>query len=193
MQLHYTQKSHYARKNRILIDALSLEVELINVGNVADSEPLLFANNPLMKVPVLVDGCQTIFDSDNISTYLVRKYDPKDQFRVLNTDIELLNARAVMNGVMAAEVEIIIADRTGIDITRYERFNKFRAIVIQGVDWLEKNFKLFSETPDYTNFHLVCMWEHLLLYDMFNLSHPQLSQHVRKLLQLDFISNSSPH
>jgi glutathione S-transferase len=121
MRLYYTPRSHYSRKVRMLMGGLHLATELVNVGNVAESNSALFGENPLMKVPTLVDGDKTIFDSDNIAQYLVRTYDRKDTFQVLTTKIDELNARSVMNGVMAAEVELIMAERTGkpfVDSTR---------------------------------------------------------------------------
>src|SRR5688572_19364517 len=101
MKLYFTPRSHFSRKVRILVDAWKLEVELLDVGNVASMGSEAFGPNPLMKVPTLVDGSSSIIDSDHIAQYLVRRHDPQDAFGVLTNDVELLNARAIMNGVMA--------------------------------------------------------------------------------------------
>ncbi len=192
LKLYYTPKSHYARKDRILIDALNLEVELIDAGNVADQDPGIFANNPLMKVPTLIDEGQNIFESDHIAEYLVRKHDVEDQFDVLSHDPKQKNLQAVLNGVMAAEVELIMAERTGIDTRKYTRFDKFRSSVTQGLQWLENNADDFSNEPDYRGFHLVCLWDHLDLYKMFELDYPNLKRLVAELNQLDFVYTSQP-
>ncbi|MGJ8662510.1 MAG: glutathione S-transferase family protein [Marinicella sp.] len=192
MKLHYTPKSHFARKDRILMDALALDIELIDAGNVAASSPELFAHNPMMKVPTLVDGDQLIFESDHIAAYLIRKFDPEDRFNVLTTDSNQLNIRAVLNGVMTAEVELIMAKRTGIDTQKYTRFDKFRATVNQGLEWLEKHAELISDQPTYNGFHLVCLWDHLIMYEMFDLSHKKLKVMVSKLSELDYVKASSP-
>ncbi len=191
MKLHYTPKSHFARKNRILLDALSIGVELIDVGNVADNNPEIFAHNPLMKVPTLIDGEQVVYESDLISQYIVKKYDPQDRYEVLSQDWESLNAQAVMNGVMTAEVELILAQRTGIDTQKYVRFDKFEATVLRGLQWLEEHASLF-ENHTYAGFHLVCLWEHLVLYQMFALNYPQLQRSVEQLSDLNFVKTSSP-
>ncbi|WP_223788244.1 glutathione S-transferase family protein [Marinicella meishanensis] len=192
MQLIYTPKSHYARKDRILIDALGLEVELVDAGNVAEQDPAIFAHNPLMKVPTLIDGEQVVYESDHIAAYLVRQFDPQDRFAVLTTDPDQLNLRAVMNGVMAAEVELVMAERTGIDTRQYDRFEKFRTTVQQGLQWLEQQVDGLSSQPTYNGFHLVCLWDHLVLYDMFDLPSGQLSQRVAELSSLPYVANSVP-
>lgn len=192
LKLHYTPKSHYARKDRILIDGLDLDVELIDAGNVADQDPEIFANNPLMKVPTLLDGDHVIFESDHIAEYLVRKHDPTDRFAVLSTDPTQKNLQAVLNGVMAAEVELIMAERTGIDTHQYTRFDKFRSTVIQGLQWLESHADDFSIEADYRGFHLVCLWDHLVLYEMFELNFDRLNAQVKSISDLDFVAKSRP-
>ncbi len=192
MKLYYTPKSHYARKDRILIDALQLEVELIDAGNVAEQDPTIFANNPLMKVPTLLEGDLLVFESDHIAEYLTREHDQTDRFDVLTTDPEQKNLQAVLNGVMAAEVELIMAERTGIDPNKYARHDKFRSTVIQGLQWLEDHADDFSDEPDYRGFHLVCMWDHLADYQMFALDYPKLKQRVAERNQLNFVASSRP-
>jgi len=193
MKLHYTPKSHYARKGRILIDALELDVELLDAGNVADQNPELFAGNPLMKVPTLITGQgEAIFESDHIAAYLVRQFDPSDRFQVLTTDLNALNVRAVMNGVMAAEVELVMAERTGIDAGKYRRYDKFRNTVDQGLAWLEARANCFADTVDYAGFHLVCLWDHLVLYQMFALPYPRLQTEVQRLSEIEFVNKSAP-
>ncbi len=187
MKLHYTPKSHFARKVRILIDALEIDVELIDAGNVADSSLEVFVNNPLMKVPTLVDGDLVIFDSDYIAQYVVKKINPEDAFNVLIEDCHQLNARAVINGVMMAEVELIMAERTGIDVQAYTRFDKFKTTVNQGLEWLERHAE-----PSYADFHLICLWDHLVLYDMFTLDYPRLQSRVAQLSMVDYVAKSSP-
>jgi len=190
MKLYYTPKSHFARKLRILIDAWNIKVEFIDVGDVADTEK--FGDNPLMKVPALVDGDLCVIDSDNIAQYLTQKYDKKDQFEVLTTDVHVLNARAVMNGIMSAEVEILLAQRTGIDITKYNRFDKMLDTINSGLKWLEQNVAIFPKHPTYLGFHLVSMWDHLDQYAPIELNYPKLQEHVDRMSQFDFVVTNYP-
>ncbi len=193
MKLYYTPRSHFARKVRILLRALQLDVELIDAGNAADSDPALFGPNPMMKVPTLVDGEQVVFESDHIAGYLARKYDAADRFGVLTTDADVLNARAVMNGVMAAEAELILAARTGIDTQAHRRFDKMRGSIRNGLSWLEAHHGLFPRKPSYLTFHAISMWDHLAYYGLVDLDHyPQLHAQVMRWADTPSIAESKP-
>lgn len=178
MQLHYTPRSHFSRKVRILLAALGLDVALVDAGNVGGADATAFGPNPLMKVPTLVDGDRTIFDSDHIAQYLVQRHDPGDRFGVLTRDPDALNARAVMNGLMATEVELILAERSGIDTGGMARYDKMRLSIDAGLAWLEAHADTFPTQPSYLAFHLVAMWDHLALYDLRPLDYPQLGERV---------------
>ncbi|MCG8503215.1 MAG: glutathione S-transferase [Sphingomonadales bacterium] len=192
MRLFYTPRSHFSRKVRILLSALNLNVELMDAGNVADSDHEPFGPNPLMKVPTLVDGSQTIIESDHIAQYLVNQYDPGDRFGVLTQDVQQLNARSVMNGVMAAEVELILAQRTGIETDKLQRFNKIRESIVSGLNWLEQHPDHFPEEPTYSGFHLVCMWDHLKFYDTVPLHHTRLEETVALLSERNYVADTAP-
>lgn len=192
MELFYTPKSHFSRKVRILLAALKLEANLIDVGNVANSSEDIFGPNPLMKVPTLIDGEQMVLDSDYIAQYLVKKHDPKDQFKVLTTDVNELNLRAVMNGVMSAEVELILAKRTGIEVESLQRFNKIEEIINRGLEWLEFHAKLFPSKLTYSSIHLCCMWEHLELYKVVSLNYQALTELVKELGEIKYIADTRP-
>ncbi|MCB9650959.1 MAG: glutathione S-transferase family protein [Deltaproteobacteria bacterium] len=192
MKLYYTPRSHFSRKVRILLDAWSVPALLLDVGNVAERSSEVFGSNPLMRVPTWVDGATWIIDSDHIARYLTPRYDPEDAFGVLTDDVSLLNLRAVMNGVMASEVELILARRTGIDTDAYPRFDKIRSAITQGLDWLEANAVLFPERPSYAGFHLTCLWDHLVLYDLVALDHPRLRAIAARMSCLPFVAMSAP-
>jgi len=192
MKVYFTTRSHFSRKIRILLDVWEVSVEFIDVGNVGDLSNEAFGPNPLMKVPTLVDGSSSIIDSDHIAQYLTRRHDPADAFGVLTTDVELLNARAVMNGVMAAEVELILARRAGMDISLHRRFDKLAESMRRGLDWLEDHAATFPEHPSYAGFHLICMWDHLALYGIVELQHPRLREHVAQISSLPYVATSQP-
>jgi glutathione S-transferase len=195
MKLHFTPRSHFSRKVRILLDAWNVDVTLIDAGNVADSSAEAFGPNPLMKVPALVDGERVVLDSDHIARYLALRFDPQDTFGVRTEDVDLLNARAVMNGVMAAEVEILLARRTGIDTSAHRRFDKILASIRQGLGWLEAHAELFLGAPEagsYAGFHLTCLWDHVALFQIVPLEYPVLRGHVARLSALPHVARSAP-
>lgn len=191
MKLYCTPRSHFSRKVRLLLDAWDTAIELVDVGNVADTTA--FGDNPLMRVPVLVDEGETVFDSDHIAAHLVRRLDPEDRFDVLTTHVGTLNARAVMNGVMAAEVEVILAQRTGLAIQGVPRFEKLTQSMHDGLGWLEANVALVPTEPSYVGFHLVALWDHVQLYGLLpKLSAPALEQRVAELSSHAFVRKSAP-
>jgi len=192
MKLYYTPRSHFSRKVRILLNAWNVSAELIDIGNVGDSNRELFGPNPLMKVPALVDGHLTVLDSDHIAAYLTRKFDPEDSFGVLTSDVELLNMRAVLNGAMAAEVEIILSRRSGMDTSAHRRFDKIFDSIRSGLEWVEDRALLIPQQPSYLGFHLVCLWEHLIVYKVLDLSYPNLQPHVDRLASLPFVAATRP-
>lgn len=192
MKLFYTPRSHFSRKVRILAAFLAIDLDLLDVGNVADQQVNQFGPNPLMKVPTLLDGEITVMDSDHIAQYLVRKSGSLDRFQVFTQEVNHLNARAVMNGIMAAEVELILAMRTGLDIDGLQRFSKLKASMHSGIEWLEANAGIFPEQPTYLAFHLVSMWDHLLFYNIMPLDPCQLGELTRRYSQDPKIAATAP-
>jgi glutathione S-transferase len=190
--LYYTPRSHYSRKVRLLAGALGIELELRDVGNVGDAPSAGFGENPIMRVPALDADGQMVFDSDHIAHFLVRKHDPKDRFDALTRDVRTLNARAIMNGVMAAEVEIILARRSGLDTTRLARFGKHHQVITQGLDWLEARPELFPEQPSYAAFHLRALLDHLRVCQLLPRECPVLEQRLRGWVDAPYVTATAP-
>ena len=103
-----------------------------------------------------------------------------------------LNARAVMNGVMSTEVELILAERSGIDTRALARFDKMRAAIDAGLAWLERHADAFPAQPSYLAFHLVAMWDHLALYGPCPLDYPRLHAIVARTGQLSLVAANRP-
>lgn len=193
MQLHYTPRSHFSRKVRILLSGLGLEVTLVDVGNAAACGAEAFGGNPLMMVPLLRDGAQVVMDSDPIAEYLVQRHDPADRYRVLDRDPGRINLRTVMNEIMSAEAELILAARTGMDTSVHLRFDKKRRVITQGLDWLEQRADEIPATPDYLGFHLVCLWDHLVMSGLHpGTSLPRLAARVTLISQMPVVAATRP-
>lgn len=191
LQLIHTPRSHFARKVRLLLDALGIAVELIDAVNAAEADPQRFGPNPLLKVPTLIDGARPVFESDHIAMHLVRTRDPADRYDVLTTDVDVLNARAVLNGVMALEVELILGARSGLD-TAQPRFAKMREAIERSLGWLEAHGALFDRPPSYLGFHLLAMRDHIALYDLVPLRYPRLQAHADAIALQPYASASRP-
>lgn len=193
MELYATPKSHFARKIRLLLDHWQQPYQLIDVGNVAGADPAQFDQNPAMQVPVLVDGDVWMLESDHIAGYLARKIDPADRFQVLTTNPDMLNARAVLNSIMANEVKLVLAKRTGLDPQPHLFFQKATTSIHHSLAWLEQRTDLFqTQQPSYAGFHLVCMWDHLDAYNTVELNYPKLAAVCAALSQSATVSASHP-
>lgn len=192
MQLFYTPRSHFSRKVRILLHALELECELIDAGNVGDSVKSQYGPNPLMKVPTLVAADAVVFDSDHIARYLVTAHDPDDRYDVLTENVSTLNARSVMNGIMSCEVDIILAQRAGMQVESLARFQKLHAVMVSGMDWLEQHAAVFNGPLTYLDFHLVSMWDHLVLYDTIPMHCELLQKRVNTIAESPHVAATAP-
>ena len=79
----YTWKTPNGYKVPIMLEELGLEYELVpvDISKEAQKTPEFLKMNPNHKIPVLVDGDLTIFESGAILIYLVEKsgkFQPKD-------------------------------------------------------------------------------------------------------------------
>lgn len=193
MQLYATPLSHFSRKIRLLLDHLKLPYDFINVGNVADQQLSQFHGNPLLSVPVLLDGDRWIIESDHIAAYVVRNHDPSDRFEVLASDWQQLNIRAVLNGIMANETKLILSKRTGLDPSGHAYFEKARAAIENSLAWLGENADVFdAEQPKFLEFHFISMWDHLNHYGLVNTKHASLALIAEALTAFDVVRKSAP-
>ena len=97
-----------------------------------------YGDNPLLRIPTLVDGDHTLIESDHIARYIVAKHDPRDWFGVNSVEVDALNRLAVANGVMANEVVLILAKRGGLaDLDGVAYFRKLRGAIDSGLAWLD--------------------------------------------------------
>jgi glutathione S-transferase len=191
MKLMMTPRSHFARKVRILMRALDVPHELVDVGNIVALQTSRV--NPAAKVPALLHGSTTVLESDTIAGYVVRRTQNDDRFGVFTMDVELLNARAVMNAAMSAEVELVLGGRAGLPAEN-QRFDKLRKVVHASFEWLEEHAAaLDTERPSYASFHLVCLHDYTKLHKFVQLSQfPKLSESARRTSLLPYVAESIP-
>lgn len=157
MTLYGTPRSHFARIVRIVAAQLETDLDWVDVGNVGAPEP--FGGNPLMRVPVLVDGERALYDSHDICVYLTEQAGV-DPLRILQPGWEDRNRLTVIRGVMDAEVRLLLAERAGM-ATEGAVFDKARATIAQGVAWLEEQLD-HDAALDYRWVAAVAMWDHLV-------------------------------
>ena len=191
MKLYGTARSHFTRKVRLLLDHLDVDYVFLDIGNVADRDPAQFRGNPLMSVPVLEDRDVWLIDSDHIAQYISSIHDAQNGYGVFESDRDKLNARAVMNGVMANEVKLVLSKRTGLTPDGLYFFDKARAAIEQALAWLEARASMFdADHPTYAEFHFISMWEHLILYRTIEPAHPALERLSARLAESDIVRRS---
>lgn len=194
MKLYCTPLSHFSRKVRLLLDFYSVPYEIKDIGQVTQNEIQKFGGNPLMTVPTLEDGDTWLIESDHIAQYLVSKVDANDQFKVFTRDLSDLNIRAILNGMMASEVKLILAKRTGVPIEQYSYFDKSLNSIRQAMAWLEENAQKFStDAITYRELHLVCAWDHLEYYEILPMnSYGRLGKIVDRVSDKKFVQQTRP-
>lgn len=176
LQLIGTPLSHFTRKIRILLAELGIEFDFVRAPGVLAAAPATYGGNPLMRVPALVDGEATLIDSDHIARYLVRKHDPTDRLGVCRDGARDLNRLAVVNGIMANEVVLILAKRGGLtDVEGVAYFRKLAAAIDHGLVWLDEDADVEAASFDYGDIATVCMWQHINHYEL----RPDLARHAR--------------
>ena len=93
---------------------------------------------------------------------------------------------------MAAEVELLLAGRAGVDVHAYPRYGKLRSAMSAGLAWLEARAAVFPQAPSYLGFHLVALWDHVALYDLVPLDHPALRACVARLEDAPGVAETRP-
>src|SRR3954470_4779566 len=167
MKLLGTPLSHFTRKVRILAAELAIPLEWVPTPGVMATTPEAYGDNPLMRIPTLVDGETTVIDSDHIARYLVGRFDPDDRLGVRSEEVADMNRLAVTSGVMANEVVLILAKRGGLaDIEGVVYFQKLTAAIDRGLAWLDQCVEPDAAGFDYRDIALVCMWQHLAHYKL---------------------------
>lgn len=193
MKLHGTPLSHFTRKIRILLSELDVPFEMVWTPGVLADGAAAYGDNPLMRVPTLVDGATTIIDSDHIARYLVGRFDPDDRFGVRSERVGDLNRLAVTSGVMANEVVLILARRGGLeDLEAVAYFRKLFAAIASGLSWLEQHVRDEPEL-DYRDVALIAMWQHLAHYKLVDLSsYPRIAARVAQFADRPSIASTAP-
>lgn len=180
-QLYGTPLSHFTRKIRILLAEIGAGFDFVRIPGVLATSPATFGDNPLMRVPTLVLGSETVIESDHIARYLVKRYDPEDRLGVTSDGVEDMNRLAVVNGIMDNEVSLILAKRGGLgNVDEVTYFRKLKMAIEGGLDWLDRRTDPDGGAFDYRDVAVICMWQHLAHYELV----PQLDRYQRILARV---------
>lgn len=164
-QLYGTPLSHFTRKIRILLAELGVEFDFVRAPSLLTTATPTYGDNPLLRVPTLAHGGETVIESDHIARYVVGKYDPMDRLGVRSERVDDLNHLAVVNGIMDNEVVLILAKRGGlVDVDGVAYFRKLGAAIESGLLWLDGHTDPDAPGFDYRDIVTICMWQHVTHY-----------------------------
>ena len=194
-RLFGTPLSHFTRKLRILLVELGVEFDFVPAPGVMGTDTAGYGDNPLMRVPTLVHGGETLVESDHIARYLVRAYDPDDRLGVRSERVADLNRLAMANGVMANEVVLILAKRGGLaDIEQVVYFQKLALGIANGLAWLDAHTDADAPGFDYRDIATICMWQHVIHYGIATGldAYPRIAARVARFADRPSVASTAP-
>jgi glutathione S-transferase len=107
--------SHYSRTARIFALELGVRHAFRPVLDMTSPEPAVYAGNPALKVPILVDERGPLFGTENICRELVRRSGKRSTV-VLRGDVSdrlVANAEELTLHLMSSQVSLVMAKMAG--------------------------------------------------------------------------------
>lgn len=159
MKIIGSYTSPFSRIVRAVCEELELDYEFevtAPFGKLTEAhEHLINTNNPLMKVPILIDQGQTVLDSRIIINYLLRTYKAPSTFeKALPLSIADQNRLSIVYGIQEAGVLRFILGKEGFDgNTGYLKRSLER--IESGLAYLDSD-KTFGDTFGLPELGLIC-------------------------------------
>lgn len=194
-QLYGTPLSHFTRKIRILLAELGVAFDFVRAPSILTTSGASYGQNPLLRVPALVDGGATVIESDHVARYVVGKWDPADRFGVRSEHTEDLNRLAVVNGIMDNEVVLILAKRGGFaDLESVAYFRKLATAIDAGLAWLDAHTDPDAAAFDYRDIATICLWQHVVHYEMVHGldAYARIAARVARFAERPSIAGTTP-
>lgn len=166
MQIIGSQTSPYVRITRALAYELNLSHEFVKISTILkpteEEKQLVEDNNPLIKIPVLKDGENTVFDSRVICNYLINKAKNQGEEKPFgdNLSIEQENIITVALGICeSAVIRIIFSLTTDLNLDEGYLQHSLKRIA-KSLDYLDSRERLGHEfgLPELT---LICTLDFL--------------------------------
>jgi len=194
MKLFYSPTSPYSRKVLLLAKSLGMggEVEII-LANPLESGADLLAANPLGKVPALIQGGKTYYDSPYIVEHLLAL---AGQNRTGDDYMARQGVQALADGVMDAAVALRM-ESVRPDAEQSEMWRKrWYAAIDRGLDLLEASvIDSLSEGWKLDSIGVACMLDYLcfrLPEVDWKKSHPKSAAWFATILKKQDIIDTDP-
>lgn len=135
MKLYGSLTSPYVRRLRVWMADIDHEFINLNIFS-PEGRRFLVDSNPTMKIPMLVDGDNTVFDSGVIQRYVAKKLD----LPPLSWEQE--NTISIINAANDSLVELLLCQRSGLETDsgamffklQHDRIGTVLAVLEQQVD-----------------------------------------------------------
>ena len=188
MKLIGSAMSPYVRRIRLLLEGHDYDFVDLNIYS-PEGREILATYTPAMKIPVLIDDKQTIYDSRIIQRYLSEKQKGK----ALSWDQE--NLLTLIDAGNDSFIVLLLAARSNIDTDadllmtnlQKERIELTMPLLERAV--AEGQFSAW----DYPSICLFCFLDWILFRDLADLAqYPHLSDFRTNKLEFDGVAESDP-
>lgn len=131
MELLGSATSPYVRRTRLLLAEADVTFRDLAIYDADRAE--LARHNPILKIPTLIDGDLTLFDSRVIYRYLAARFAPTPLTWAQENQI------TVIDGANDAMVALLLCERSGVDVQQDSVmiFERHHARIRACMDWLE--------------------------------------------------------
>lgn len=166
LTIHGSYTSPYVRRTRILLADKEHDFKLVNIFN-PDEKAALKRVNPTIKIPMLQDDDQTLYDSRVIYRYIQQKFD----LPTLSWEQE--NLLTVIDAINDSLVQMFLLSRSGIDTSpdalyfknQRDRFAEAFSAIEQAA--AEQQFNEWH----YPAICLFCLVDWVLFRNLYDLTH----------------------
>jgi len=166
MKLYGSQTSPYVRRLRLLMENLEYEFVKMNIFEEKDRK-VLRELSPILKIPVLVNDPEKIFDSRQIFRYLCESsVHPK-------LDWEQENALTIVDGVNDSLIQLYMLKRSNIQYNESDLAISANNERIQlGLQWIDEAFaRNYFSYWDYLSMSLYCLLDWAQFRELIDLKH----------------------
>ncbi|SIS44415.1 glutathione S-transferase family protein [Neptunomonas antarctica] len=188
MKLIGSAMSPYVRRIRLLLDGHDYDFIDLNIYS-PEGREALSTYTPTMKIPVLIDNKQTIYDSRIIHRYL----NEKQKGTALSWDQE--NLLTLIDAANDSFVVLLLSTRSNINtdadllITNLQKERIERTLPILEQAVADGQFSAW----DYSSICLFCLLDWVHFRELSNLAqYPHLSDFRTNKLEFDGVAESDP-
>ena len=188
MKLIGSNTSPYVRRLRLWLEGINYEFAALNIFE-GEGRDTLKSHNPALRVPMLINGDQQIFDSRVIFRYLSHKLGRP----ALTWDQE--NSLTVIDAANDTFVSLLLLSRSGVDVDQQTLFFNLQHERVERT-MTELDAQVADgkfETWDYPAICLFCLVDWVMFRDLYDFTRcPNLQRFHSQYQHQEGVSESDP-